>query len=118
MKEGVPVDTVDAKISKLSLEELQSKLADAERNAQVYRDAIDSRKSEEINRRLEELRSLGWSPSGTRRTEKERKPRNEKPQGDRECPICKVKGHDARAHRSQGKDKKPFTPDELKKFAA
>jgi DNA repair exonuclease SbcCD ATPase subunit len=30
------------------------------------------------------------------------------------CPICEVAGHDGRAHRSQGRNKKPFTEEELR----
>src|SRR5437762_2288613 len=30
------------------------------------------------------------------------------------CPICKTTGHDGRAHRGQGKNKRKFTPAELK----
>ena len=30
------------------------------------------------------------------------------------CPICEIPGHDGRAHRSQGKHKKPFTKEELR----
>ena len=117
MKEGVQVETVDSRLSKLSLEELQAKLQDAERNANVYREAIEGRKQEEINKRLEELRSLGWSPSpASRNTLSKPKGEGVKRQRDpnKPCPICNITGHDARAHRSQGKTKKPFTPEELK----
>lgn len=38
---------------------------------------------------------------------------------NRPCPVCKFRTepfHDARTHRSQGRSKKPFTADELRKL--
>lgn len=40
------------------------------------------------------------------------KPIGSKPAEQKYCPICKVNGHDGRAHRSQGADKRPFTDEE------
>jgi hypothetical protein len=40
------------------------------------------------------------------------KPLGSKPAEQKYCPICKVNGHDGRAHRSQGANKRPFTEEE------
>jgi len=64
---------------------------------------------------LAELKELGWSPSGAgpgRKTASSGRKR--KSSSDAVCPICQVPGHDGRAHRSQGKNKKPFTKEELR----
>jgi len=55
------------------------------------------------------LQSLGWvPPTGTRSI------RRTKPVGQRFCKICNTTGgHDARAHKTQGAKKRPFTPEEL-----
>jgi hypothetical protein len=58
------------------------------------------------------LAELGYNVTTTKvRTKK--KTRNTDP-AMKHCPICKMKGHDGRAHRGQGKTKKKFTAAELK----
>ena len=41
-----------------------------------------------------------------------------KPAGERYCNICEAQGHDARAHRGQGKNKKKFSAAEMKELGA
>lgn len=55
------------------------------------------------------LQSLGWvPPTGTRSI------RRTKPVSQRFCKICNTTGsHDARAHKTQGSKKRPFTAEEL-----
>jgi len=59
-----------------------------------------------------ELATLGHSApaAGSRKIRKT-------PLGEKQCKICEIKGHDARAHRSQD-PKKPFTRAELDDLVA
>ena len=68
----------------------------------------------------EQLKSLGHFddvPFGTTATtpkaQKAATKRPGKSRDQRFCKLCKVDGHDARAHKSQGKKKKPFTAEEM-----
>lgn len=68
----------------------------------------------------EQLKSLGHFddvPFGTTATtpkaQKLATKRPGKSRDQRFCKVCKVYGHDARAHKSQGKKKKPFTAEEM-----
>ncbi|MCA1585551.1 MAG: hypothetical protein LC791_12560 [Acidobacteria bacterium] len=76
-----------------ALEELREKRREAQ--AQVA----------DIDRQIAELGGsrTGSKAKGTRRSSSELT-----------CPICDIKGHDGRAHRGQGKNKKAFTEKELK----
>lgn len=102
-------ETIDSRISKLSLEELQSKLEEAQKTLGVYQAAIDERKQGEIQKHLDALKALGYGGSRAKGKAPQRKPASELL-----CPVCKIKGHDGRAHRFQGKAKKALTPEELK----
>jgi hypothetical protein len=65
---------------------------------------------------LAELKELGFSATGSgggRKTAGAGGAGKRKSSTDAVCPICEVRGHDGRAHRSQGKNKKPFTKEEL-----
>lgn len=60
----------------------------------------------------ESLQMLGWEPPATTNT-----PRSSGSGGavgeGKHCPICNVAGHDGRAHRGQGVNKRRFTASEL-----
>jgi hypothetical protein len=67
-----------------------------------------------------DLNSLGFSyrlVKGNSGGKKGKGTRNTDP-SKRHCSICEVDGHDARAHRGQGKNKKKFTPAELKELTS
>lgn len=70
----------------------------------------------EIRAKIAELNELGFSfeltSGGRSKLQRQRDP-------DRPCPVCKIvtdPPHDARAHRGQGKTKKPFNAAELKEL--
>ena len=82
---------------------------------------LDSAKKEALSRATEAvavLNSLGFNyqlAEGGKRVS--RKATGQIKDGP--CPVCKFKTtppHDARKHRSQGKKKKPFTPQQLAEF--
>jgi len=89
-------------------EKLQGQIAEID---EKLRDMRSSRQNE----LLSELKELGWSPTAARTGRKTAASGGKrKSSSDAVCPICQVPGHDGRAHRSQGKNKKPFTKEELR----
>jgi hypothetical protein len=64
---------------------------------------------------IAELNSLGFYYTLREGAATKRKTvtRNTDP-SKKHCPVCDIDGHDARAHRGQGKNKKKFTGVELK----
>ncbi len=80
---------------------------------------LDSKRRSAIDALLQQrgeidntLASLGYVAGEGRRGGQRRMVRSKSPE-ERMCPICEVSGHDARAHKSQGKRKRKFTADEL-----
>ena len=89
-------------------ERLQAQIAEID---EKLRDMRSTRQNE----LLAELKELGWAPAGASAIRKAATGRGKrKSSSDAVCPICQVPGHDGRAHRSQGKNKKPFTKEELR----
>jgi hypothetical protein len=71
-----------------------------------------------VQETINNLNSLGFSYRLAEETDAGRNGAVRK-SSDRSCPICKFKTvppHDGRRHRSQGKDKKPFSVQELTEF--
>lgn len=101
----------------MKLQDQLDNLEEKRRGLQAQLDEVEGKMNELKKKRAEELyaelKELGLEAPKRGRVQRQRDP--EKP-----CPICNIKGHDARAHRSQGKNKKPFTKEELKEkgFAA
>lgn len=98
------MEALDSRLSKYSMEQLQEKLTEAQKQVDIYQSAIDSRKEEEINKRLEELRALGWEPqvrtatkSGTRKQREE--------SGPRKCKLCVALGLPGIGHNARGHEK-------------
>lgn len=89
-------------------DKLQAQIAEIDEKLRDMRSARQ-------NELLAELKELGWSPTGARVGRKAAAAGGKrKSSSDAVCPICEVPGHDGRAHRSQGKNKKPFTKEELR----
>jgi len=89
-------------------DKLQAQIAEIDEKLRDMRSARQ-------NELLAELKELGWSPTGARAGRKAAVAGGKrKSSSDAVCPICEVPGHDGRAHRSQGKNKKPFTKEELR----
>ncbi len=89
-------------------EKLQAQIAEIDRK-------LNEMKAARRDELLAELRELGFSSSGSGSGRKASAAGGKrKSSSDAVCPICQVPGHDGRAHRSQGKNKKPFTKEELR----
>jgi DNA repair exonuclease SbcCD ATPase subunit len=90
-------------------EKLQAQIAEID-------EKLNELKTARRDELLAELRELGFSPTGSGGSRKTAGPRStgkRKSSTDGVCPLCGVRGHDGRAHRSQGKNKKAFTKEEL-----
>ncbi len=104
----------------MPLTEVDKFLAEEEERAERKQEMIDSllaERDEKIAEYDEKLARLGYRASvvgSVVRAAKSGITRQRDPNAL--CPICKIPGHDARKHRSQGKDKKPFSHDELVKL--
>jgi hypothetical protein len=83
------------KIKKAAIDDLLKQKDEIAKQAKLKQDEIDKH-----------LKLLGYID--TKKTPTAAKQKH--------CSICDIDGHDARAHRFQGKDKKKFTPDELAKI--
>ena len=104
MKHGKEVRMASAleKIQKLQ-EQIEEARSEAIEELKQKRE--EARKTlADIERQITDLTGFGPQKAATRR---QRDP-------NKNCPICSIPGHDARAHRSQGKHKKPFTAEELR----
>jgi len=104
LKDGVPVDTVDAKISKLSEEDLNKRIEDAQSNLNTLMAEKDRRKQEALAEFRSKAKELGFAltPLGEKKakeSDKERQPRS--------CKKCKSLGLDdlASGHIERGHDK-------------
>ncbi len=74
---------------------------------------IGELKQAQIQEHLAALKELGYQTrTRAKRSSSSGASRHQDP--NKKCPICEIPGHDARAHRSQGEKKKPFTKEELK----
>jgi hypothetical protein len=69
-------------------------------------------KQAQIQEHLAALKELGYQTRSRAKRGSSSASRHQDP--NKKCPICEIPGHDARAHRSQGEKKKPFTKEELK----
>ena len=93
------------------LEALMERRAKLEEQIAEIDAKIEEQKKTRRDELLAELKELGYSGKKSKKSESVREKK------DAPCSVCDFKTeplHDARAHRSQGKQKKPFTNEELK----
>lgn len=79
-------------------------------------DKLEELKQKAINELLEQRRGIDEKLSKLGYQEQpatKKRAASTKDASERFCNICQVSGHDARAHRSQGDNKRPFTAEEL-----
>jgi DNA repair exonuclease SbcCD ATPase subunit len=100
-------EKIDSGLSTLSLVELQAKREELADKIRVIDETIDTKKTERAKELMDELRSLGISPSPSvfnPTKAKSKITRSRDP--NKPCPVCGELGHDGRKHRQENLAKK------------